>query len=95
MPTPVDERIKTERSGRLLRLAEKMTQDYRESCRDKVLEVLIEEAVDVDGETVWTGQSREYIKCGIKSDKIQSKDVVRCRMTGVKNEDFVFCEIID
>lgn len=95
MPNPVDERIKTERSGRLLRLAEKMTQDYRESCRDKVLEVLIEEAVDVDGETVWTGQSREYIKCGIKSDKIQSKDVVRCRMTGVKNEDFVFCEIID
>ncbi len=95
MPNPVDERIKTERSGRLLRLAEKMSQDYRESCRDKVLEVLIEEAVEADGERVWTGQSREYIKCGIKSDKIQSKDVVRCRMTEVKNEDFVFCEIID
>ena len=95
MPDQIDERVKTERSGRLLRLAEKMSRDYREDCRDKTLEVLIEEAVEVDGETVWTGQSREYIKCGVKSDKIRSKDIVNCRMTGVKNEDFVFCEIID
>lgn len=95
MPDQIDERVKTERSGRLLRLAEKMSRDYREDCRDKALEVLIEEAVEVDGETVWTGQSREYIKCGVKIDKIRSKDIVNCRMTGVKNEDFVFCEIID
>ena len=95
MPEQIDERIKTARSGRLLQLAGKLSEDYREDCRDKVLEVLVEEAVTVDGETVWTGQSREYIKCGIKSDKIRSKDIVRCRMTGIKNEDFVFCEIID
>ena len=95
MPDQVDERIKTARSARLLKLAEKMSEDYRRNCRDKILEVLVEEAITVDGETIWTGQSREYIKCGIKSDKIQSKDIVRCRMSGTKNEDFVFCEIID
>lgn len=95
MQEQVDERIKTQRSGKLLELAEKMSEDYRRSCQDKVLEVLVEEAVAVDCETVWTGHSKEYIKCGIKSDKVESKNVVRCRMTGTKHEDFVFCEIID
>lgn len=95
MPNPVDESIKTQRSGRLLALAERMSEDYRERCADKVLEVLAEEEVFVDGETYWTGHSREYIKCGIQSDKIRSNQVVRCHMTRTKREDFVICEIID
>jgi threonylcarbamoyladenosine tRNA methylthiotransferase MtaB len=95
MPEQVEESVKTARSARLLALAEKMSEDYRTACQDKVLEVLIEEAVDTADGSVWTGHSREYIKCGIKSDKIQSKEVVRCHMVGSKHEDFVFCEIID
>ena len=82
-------------SCRLLKLAENMSKDYQEKCRDKILEVLLEERIFADGQWVWTGHSKEYIKCGIKSDKMRSKDIVRCRMTTSKNEDFVFCEIID
>ena len=95
MPEQVDERMKTARSSRLLVLAEKMSADYQLECQDKTLEVLVEEAVLRNGETIWIGHSREYLKCGIKSDKVRSKDIIRCRMTGIKNEDFVFCEIID
>lgn len=95
MPDQVNEQEKTRRSSRLLKLAEKMPEDYREKCRDKVLEVLVEERISADGEWVWTGHSKEYIKCGIKSDKVRSKDIIRCRMTSSKSEDFVFCEIID
>ena len=95
MPDQIDEREKTLRSSRLLKLAEKMSKDYQEKCRDKILEVLLEERAFADGQWVWTGHSKEYIKCGIKSDKMRSKDIVRCRMTTSKNEDFVFCEIID
>lgn len=95
MPEQVNEQEKTLRSSRLLKLAEKMSEDYREKCRDKVLEVLVEERISADGEWVWTGHSKEYIKCGIKSDKVRSKDIIRCRMTSSKSEDFVFCEIID
>lgn len=95
MPDQVDESVKTRRSARLLKLAEKMSEDYRNKCADKALEVLAEETVSADGVTCWTGRSREYIKCGIESDKIQSNQVVRCRMTGTKREDFVICEIID
>ena len=95
MPDQVNEQEKTRRSSRLLKLAEKMSEDYREKCRDKVLEVLVEERISADGEWVWTGHSKEYIKCGIKSDRVRSKDIIRCRMTSSKSEDFVFCEIID
>lgn len=95
MPDQVNETVKTQRSARLLALGGKMSEDYRKLCEKKVLEVLAEEPVSVDGETFWTGHSREYIKCGIPSDKILSNQVVRCQMTGTKREDFVICEIID
>ena len=67
MPDQVNETVKTQRSARLLALGEKMSEDYRKLCEKKVLEVLAEEPVSVDGETFWTGHSREYIKCGIPS----------------------------
>lgn len=95
MPNQVDERIKTERSAKLLALAEKMSADYHAECRDKVLQVLIEEKVLSDDGEVWIGHSREYLKCAVKSDKIRSNDLVNCQMTRTKSEDFVFCKIID
>ena len=95
MQDQVDEKIKTARSNRLLKLSEKMMNDYRQSCSDKILEVLIEEAIQVDGKSMWVGHSREYIKCVIESDNVQSNVIVNCQMTGEQGEDFVFCEIID
>ena len=95
MPNPVDEKVKTIRSNRLLALAEKMTEDYRLDCQDKVLDVLIEEDIMVDGKSMWVGHSREYIKCVVESDNLASNDVVNCQMTGTHGEDFVFCEIVD
>ena len=95
MPDQIDERIKTERSAKLLALAEKMSSDYQADCQDKVLQVLIEEKVPSDDGEVWIGHSREYLKCAVKSDKIRSNDLVNCQMTRTKGEDFVFCKIID
>ena len=85
----------TEDDFKMLSECSYRSEDYRKLCEKKVLEVLAEEPVSVDGETFWTGHSREYIKCGIPSDKILSNQVVRCQMTGTKREDFVICEIID
>ena len=95
MPNQIDEHIKTERSAKLLALAEKMSADYQDACRDKVLQVLIEEKVPSGDGEVWIGHSREYLKCAVQSDKIRSNDLVNCQMTRTKGEDFVFCKIID
>ena len=95
MPDQVNEKVKTARSNRLIALGERMMADYRELCKDKTLEVLIEEDIDVDGQKMWVGHSREYLKCVLAADHVQSKDVVCCQMTGSTGEDFVFCEIID
>ncbi|MDY4922062.1 tRNA (N(6)-L-threonylcarbamoyladenosine(37)-C(2))-methylthiotransferase MtaB [Frisingicoccus sp.] len=95
MPNQIDEHIKTERSAKLLALAEKMSADYQDACRDKVLQILIEEKVPSGDGEVWIGHSREYLKCAVQSDKIRSNDLVNCQMTRTKGEDFVFCKIID
>lgn len=95
MPEQIDESVKTRRSNQLITLGEKMAEDYRVLCKDKVLEALIEEPIQIDGKMMWVGHSREYLKCVIEADSVQSKDLVKCRMTETKGEDFVFCEIID
>lgn len=95
MPDQVNEQVKTVRSNRLIALGEKMTEDYHVLCKDKSLEVLIEEPMIIEEKQMWVGHSREYLKCVIESDNIHSNDLVSCRMTEAKGEDFVFCEIID
>ena len=95
MPDQVPENIKTERSGELIELSERMAKDYRKLCSDKLLEVLIEEPVEVDGQQQWVGHSKEYLRCHVAADDMEPNRVITCRMTQMNNEDFVFCKIID
>lgn len=66
MPSQVPEPVKTERSGKLIYLAEELSAAFRASHMGTVQEILTEETVDKDGE-VWTvGYTKEYIKAGVR-----------------------------
>lgn len=62
MPDQIPEQVKTERSHVLLKLHEKNKAAYLEQFVGVPLEVLFEEQTEVDGRTVWSGYSREYIR---------------------------------
>lgn len=66
MEAQVPAQIKNERSGRLMQLEQKMSQEYRRAFIGEKEEVLYEEAKILNGEVYQIGHTARYIKVGKK-----------------------------
>lgn len=69
MQGQIPEQIKAKRSARLIELGEKNRRAYEESFLGKTVEVLVEEKSDVNGNEMWTGHTKEYMKIALESEK--------------------------
>ncbi len=67
MQDQVPEEIKSKRSAVLLELEEKMSQEYRDAYLGKQTQVLLEEAMEYDGEKYYTGYTKEYVKVAVRT----------------------------
>lgn len=65
MPGQVPDSVKTERSNELLKLADKMSKEYRESNLGNKKGVLFEECQIIDGKKVYTGYTINYIRVNV------------------------------
>ena len=85
MDHQVPEEIKTRRSAQLLELAEQMSREFREYYVGKEEEVLFEEPMEIDGETWYTGYTKEYVKIAAKTqkplDNVMKKGMVETALT--------------
>lgn len=76
----VQETVKTERSGRLIALAREMSLEFREYYKSRQDEVLMEEKIVIDGETYFTGYTKEYVKVAVKTEKDLTNQFVKGRI---------------
>ncbi len=76
MPDQVPEEIKTKRSNELLELGRKKQAEYEAKLVGTTQEVLMEESVEIDGETYMVGHTKEYVKIGQKTLENLSNQVV-------------------
>lgn len=76
MPDQVPEEIKTKRSNELLELGRKKQAEYEAKLVGTTQEVLMEEAVEIEGETYMVGHTKEYVKIGQKTLENLSNQVV-------------------
>ena len=85
MEHQVPEEIKTKRSAQLLALAESMSREFRAYYVGKEEEVLFEEPMEVDGETWYTGYTKEYVKIAAKTaeplDNVMKRGRVEAALT--------------
>ena len=85
MEHQVPEEIKTKRSAQLLALAESMSKEFRAYYVGKEEEVLFEEPMEVDGETWYTGYTKEYVKIAAKTaeplDNVMKRGRVEAALT--------------
>ena len=85
MEYQVPEEIKTKRSAQLLALAESMSREFRAYYVGKEEEVLFEEPMEVDGETWYTGYTKEYVKIAAKTaeplDNVMKRGRVEAALT--------------
>lgn len=76
MDNQVAEQVKTERSRILLELNERKRKEYEDALIGTTQEVLMEEAVTIDGEVYQTGHTKEYVKIGYKTTENLSNQIV-------------------
>lgn len=73
------EPVKTERSAKLLQLAEEMSAAYRRNHQGKICELLTEESAEIGGKTYMVGFTREYIRAAIEGEA-EPNQIVRGRL---------------
>lgn len=80
MENQVPEDIKTRRSNVLLDLNEKKQKEYEENLIGKTVEVLMEEAIERDGEIYQVGHTKEYVKVAVKTNENLSNQMTNVRI---------------
>lgn len=88
MSGQVPEQIKTERSHILLELDDRRRREYMESFLGEEKEVLLEEQVTVNGQSFWSGHTREYLKVLLPSGgKERMNEMVCVRLERILNRE--------
>ena len=89
MEQQVPEEIKTERSAKLLTLADSMSVGFREYYVGRKQEILFEEPVVIDGQEYYTGYNREYVRFVTKSEKPLDNCLCQGTVTGMLNNEIL------
>ncbi|MCR5468989.1 MAG: tRNA (N(6)-L-threonylcarbamoyladenosine(37)-C(2))-methylthiotransferase MtaB [Lachnospiraceae bacterium] len=76
MKDQIDEKIKTERSAVLIKKADEMSEEFRQSYLNKDVEVLVEEKVKILNKEYGIGFTKEYIKVAIPSGQCEIGDII-------------------
>lgn len=69
MENQVPEQIKTIRSNELLELDQRKRIEYEKLWQGKEVEVLFEEAINIQNQTFQVGHTKEYIKVGVSTEE--------------------------
>lgn len=91
MADQVDETVKNVRSVRLLELERRLHGAFIQQWRGETVEVLLEEAENIDGKTYMTGHTKEYIRVAMDVQDAQNT-IVHGKISLKLNEEFVICE---
>ena len=89
MEQQVPEEIKTERSAKLLTLADSMSVGFREYYVGRKQEILFEEPVVMDGQEYYSGYNREYVRFVTKSEKPLDNCLCQGTVTGMLNNEIL------
>lgn len=95
MPDQVREEVKSARSSLLIELEETMAAEYKAGFFGKIENILIEEYMDLNGESYQVGHNERYLKLAVKSEKDLNNRIVKGRVNGFLNKEIMFCEIMD
>lgn len=88
MSGQIPEQVKTERSHILLELDDRRRREYMESFLGEEKEVLLEEKVIMNGESFWSGHTREYLKVLLPSKGEERMNEMVCvRLERILNRE--------
>lgn len=90
MPGQIPEQVKTERSRRLLELDERRRREYMEDFLGEEKEVLLEEKVQLEDMSFWSGHTKEYLKVLVPAGADdRANRIVQVRLEKILNGEAV------
>lgn len=93
MEGQITEAVKGVRSDKMLELHDRRAREYEESMKDKYLEVLLEEEVEIGEKAYYLAHSREYIKVAVeKTEKLKVNDLLTVKTGGFLEEHILLGE---
>ena len=88
----VDDRIKTERSNRLLGMEQEQSYQYRESYIGKTIEALMEEEKEIHGKKYMVGYTKTYVKVALETDKDLRNQLVEKKACALLDREYLLLE---
>ena len=85
MEHQVPEPVKKVRSSRLLDLEKEMSEQFRKYYIGKQVTVLMEEPFEFEGETYFTGYTKEYVKVAVRTSEDLSNQFVEGKITDYRS----------
>ena len=89
MPDQIPEQIKTKRSEKLLELHRENSKNYRNRLIGTTVEVLMEEAQEIDGICWQVGHTREYVKVAVPQDESLTNQTVQVFVDGFRDQEMM------
>ena len=93
MEGQVAEEEKNRRSRVLIGMGKAHERNYMESFLGKEVEILFEETAEIQGETYWTGHTREYLKTAVKASENLENRIMTATVTGFLQDGIFICRI--
>lgn len=94
MEQQIPDAVKTERSNRLIKLNERLEQEYRKQFLGTVGRVLIEEETVIDGIHCFTGYTGEYVRVAVVSHICLINKMVEVNFKKLLNAEILLAELI-
>lgn len=94
MPGQITEKIKHERSSRLIAVSDRVAAEYKEFFMGRIEKILVEEEFTLNNARYQLGHNERYLKLAIQCDTDLTNRLLDVRVTGRLNEDIMICEII-
>ncbi len=88
----VDDRLKTERSNRLLEMEQNQSAAYRKSYLGKTMEALMEEEKVIKGKKYQVGYTKTYVKVALPSNEDLSNQMIEGKAVELLDNEYLLLE---
>lgn len=94
MPDQIPEKIKSDRSNRLIALSNSMSQEYKAHFMGRIEKILFEERLELEGNTYQVGHNERYLKMAVKSQQDLTNRIQEAVVSKYLTDEILLCEII-
>lgn len=95
MEKQTDERVKAERSDELIKLNHILREKYIKDCIGTTADILFEEKMLINGETYFTGYTKEYVRVAVKTDDDLSNKIICVKIKSLLNKEILLAQLTE